>query len=337
MKNPIDFITGLHHLTVNVGSAQEDVDFMTKVLGMRMVKQTVLFDGDIPVYHLYYTNANAEIGSVWTSFPYRKVGKKGRKGSGQMEYGGLSVPDASLEFWVKHLNKYKVDHSGIITRFGQRLIEFEEPSGVGIALMGDNTDKREAWETSEISKEDGVKGLYGLIIAAKELTEMDIYLKEVLGFTQTGKEGAYTRYHIHEGGATKTIDIHHVPDMPQGSWTFGEGSPHHVAFATPNDEANLDIKFSLDGHGFTDTSELKDRNYFHSIYSRTPSGVLFEFATSDIGFAVDEDPDLLGHQLLLPPRMQDRREEIIAPLEKLKLPDYLIEKMKEKEGNFKND
>ncbi|MCH8568955.1 MAG: VOC family protein [Balneolales bacterium] len=61
---PTDYITGLHHLTVSVGGAQEDIDFATQVMGLRMIKQTILFDGAVSIYHLYYANADAEPGSV---------------------------------------------------------------------------------------------------------------------------------------------------------------------------------------------------------------------------------------------------------------------------------
>ena len=53
-------VKGVHHITLCPGGAQEDVDFFTQVLGQRLVKQTVLMDGSIPIYHLYYANADVE-------------------------------------------------------------------------------------------------------------------------------------------------------------------------------------------------------------------------------------------------------------------------------------
>ena len=75
-------LTGYHHITACAGGAQEDVDFFTGVVGLRMVKQTVLMDGSIPIYHLYYSNASIDPGSVMTTFPYSR--KPGRRGSGQV-------------------------------------------------------------------------------------------------------------------------------------------------------------------------------------------------------------------------------------------------------------
>jgi len=323
MTNPAEYIKGIHHLTVSVGSAQEDVDFVTQVLGMRMIKQTVLFDGAASIYHLYYANADAEVGSVWTTFPFKKAGVYGRKGSGQIETSSFSVPTDSLEFWVKHLKNHGVENSGIIERFGQKMITFEDRSGIGMAVVGEDNDHRNAWQTDEISKENGIRGIFGATIRSRDIIEMDAYLTKTLNFKKVGQDGDFHRYHIKDGGAMKTIELHHVPDMEQGSWTFGVGIPHHIAFATEKDEHNLELKAYIEGFGYTDVTELKDRNYFHSIYNRTPSGVLFEYATSDIGFAIDEPADLLGHQLLLPPMFESRRSEIVKPLEPIQLPKYL--------------
>jgi glyoxalase family protein len=69
-------VNGLHHVTSGVWGAQEDIDFFTEVVGQRMIKQTILFDGTVSFYHLYYANADAEIGSVSTTFPFSKMGIK---------------------------------------------------------------------------------------------------------------------------------------------------------------------------------------------------------------------------------------------------------------------
>src|SRR5215472_15266281 len=50
----MSLVTGLHHITVCAGGAQEDVDFLTQVFGQRLIKQTILFDGRYAHYHLYY-------------------------------------------------------------------------------------------------------------------------------------------------------------------------------------------------------------------------------------------------------------------------------------------
>ena len=99
-------VKGVHHITLCPGGAQEDVDFFTKVLGQRLVKQTVLMDGSIPIYHLYYANADVEIGSVATTFPYSR--KAGRAGSGQLSATSYTVPRGAVSFWKDHLERHKV-------------------------------------------------------------------------------------------------------------------------------------------------------------------------------------------------------------------------------------
>src|SRR5450432_2492623 len=121
-------LTGYHHITACAGGAQEDVDFFTKVVGLRMAKQTVLMDGKIPIYHLYYTNKNLEPGSVMTSFPYSE--KKGRPGSGQVQSTAFTVPMGTLAFWRDHFKKHKVEQSAIGERFGQSFIRFQHPAGL---------------------------------------------------------------------------------------------------------------------------------------------------------------------------------------------------------------
>ena len=91
----------------------------------------------------------------------------------------------------------------------------------------------------------------------------------------------------------------------------------------PTEKEQTEVKAHLEGLGYTDVSEIKDRNYFHSIYCRSPGGILCEVATCDIGFAIDEPKEQLGEKLLLPPWFENRRAEIVAQLEKIKVPDYL--------------
>ncbi len=53
-----------------------------------------------------------------------------------------------------------------------------------------------------------------------------------------------------------------------------------------------------------------ERKYFRSIYFREPGGVLFEIATDQPGFTVDEPAEALGSSLQLPPQYEGRREDL---------------------------
>ena len=51
-----------------------------------------------------------------------------------------------------------------------------------------------------------------------------------------------------------------------------------------------------------------DRFWFESVYFREPGGILYELATLDgAGFAADEEPELLGRSLVLPPFPESER------------------------------
>ena len=312
--------TGLHHTTVCVGGAQEDIDFQTQVFGQRMIKQTVLFDGRYAHYHLYYANADAEPGSVYTTFPYRRV--KGRPGSGQIQSTAYSVPKGTLKFWVEHFNRHKIASSGIQERFGQKFIRFSHPSGIQLEVLEDDSDQRHAWTSGDVTGDVATRGFHGPVLSVREVPETERFFVDALGFRKTGVEGPYHRFELNEGGPNRTITLLHEPDRPAGSWTFGAGTAHHVALNVPSDDALAEQKALYDELGYTDCSEIKDRMYFHSIYCRCPGGILVECAaTVPQGFAVDEPADQLGRSLLLPPWFEARRPEIMQMLEAIRVPE----------------
>jgi len=317
MEHPV---TGLHHITLCAGGAQDDIDFFTGVVGQRLIKQTVLFDGRYAHYHLYYANAGAEPGSVTTSFPYNRV--PGRQGSGQISSTGYTVPKGTLKFWVDHLNHHEVKHSGIEERFGQQFIRFSHPSGLQMEVIEDSSDKRKGWTTEEISADVTIRGFHGPVLSVREVPETERFFVDALGFRKTGVDGAYHRFEIGKGGAAKTVTLLHEPERPAGSWTFGAGTPHHMALEVPTDDDLLTQKALYDELGYTDCSEIKDRLYFHSIYCRCPGGILVECAaTAAGGFAKDEPFDQLGTHMLLPPWFEHRRQEIMAMLEPIAVPE----------------
>ena len=156
----------------------------------------------------------------------------------------------------------------------------------------------------------------------REIAETERFFTDCFGFRKTGQEGHYHRLEIGEGGAARTIEFLHQPERRSGSWTFGAGTAHHVALNIPNDEGLAKQKGIYDELGYTNCSEIKDRNYFHSIYCRCPGGVLVECAaTAEGGFARDERADQLGEELLLPLWFEQKRAEIEAMLEPIKIPE----------------
>lgn len=316
----MSLVKGVHHITVCAGGAQEDIDFQTQVFGQRLIKQTVLFDGRYAHYHLYYANANAEPGSVYTTFPYRRV--QGKPGSGQIQSTAYTVPKGSLKFWTERLNRHNVKNGGIQERFGQKFVRFSHPSGIQLEVLEDDADQRKGWTTKDVTSDVTARGFHGPVLSVREISETERFFVDALGFRKTGVEGPYHRFEIGEGGAAKTVTLLHEPDRPAGSWIFGAGTAHHLALEVENDEKLAEQKGIYDELGYTDASEIKDRMYFHSVYCRCPGGILVECAANvPQGFAVDEPADQLGTSLLLPPWFESRRKEVEAMLEPITVPE----------------
>jgi glyoxalase family protein len=316
----MSLVQGLHHITVCASGAQEDVDFLTQVFGQRLIKQTILFDGRYAHYHLYYANADCQPGSVYTTFPYKRV--PGRPGSGQISSTAYSVPKGSVKFWKEHLNRHKIPHGDAQERFGQSYLRFSHPSGLQLEVIEDSNDSRNGWTTDQISKDVTTRGFHGPVLSVREIAETERFFVDALGFKKTGTDGAYHRFEVGSGGAAKTVTLVHEPDRPAGSWTFGAGTAHHVAMDLESDEKLAEQKGIYDELGYTACSEIKDRNYFHSIYCRCPGGILVECAATAPGaFARDEAPSELGTHLLLPPWFEEKRAEILAMLEPIRVPE----------------
>jgi glyoxalase family protein len=313
-------LKGIHHITLCPGGAQEDIDFFTTVLGQRLVKQTVLMDGNIPIYHFYYGNADADPGSILTCFPYSR--RAGRRGTGQIGVTSYSVPVGSTPFWADHFTRHHVCHSGIQERFGARSIRVTHPAGLELEIVENPRDPRRPWTTPDIPADVAIRGFFGATMSMRDIDEQEAFLVNALGFRKVGVEGAYHRLELPNGGPDRTIELLHEPNRPQGSWAFGAGTAHHIAFHVDTDDALMEQKALYEELGYTDASEVKDRFYFHSMYVRTPGGVLVE-CTANVpgGFYVDESPEELGTHLNLPPWYEDQRDAILRQLEPVIVPD----------------
>jgi glyoxalase family protein len=313
-------LTGYHHITACAGGAQQDVNFFTQTVGLRMAKQTVLMDGKIPIYHLYYSNAKIEPGSVMTTFPYSRL--QGRRGSGQVHATAFTVAKGTLPFWKEHLKLHKMEQQPIAERFGQSFIRFSHPAGLDFEVIEDKDDQREGWSTPEIKSSEAARGFHGAVLSVREVPETERFFTEALGFRKTGVDGNYHRFETGTGGANKTVTLLHEPDRPAGSWTFGAGTVHHIALWGADDDALTRQKAIYEELGYTDASEIKDRFYFHSMYCRCPGGILVESCCNvPGGFEKDEARNELGTKLHLPPWWADRTSEIMASLEPIRVPE----------------
>jgi catechol 2,3-dioxygenase-like lactoylglutathione lyase family enzyme len=317
MTTPDTAIKRHHHLTLCVGDAQEDYDFHTKVLGMKSVKKTALYDGTVPIYHLYYGNDMGDESTLITCFPMRQSGRMGRKGSGQIKTISLSIAGESLSYWKARLT----DLGFVVTeteRFGEKVLRFEHPCGIEYELVGVADDGRVPHTEGDVPTEQGVRGTHGVTVSVRDIDTMLDFMQAGWNAKQSAKEGPCVRYEIGEGGTGRIVDFVLEPDIPQGTWTFGEGTVHHAAFQVESLDVQDEVKGYLEGLGYTDVSDRKDRGYFDSVYLRTPSGALFEATVSKPeGFLIDEPYTSLGRAFQVPPVFADQRDWIMEYLEKL--------------------
>ena len=65
------------------------------------------------------------------------------------------------------------------------------------------------------------------------------------------------------------------------------GPVHHVAFGVKNDEILMHFREKIEAFGLSITPQI-DLQYLHSLYFREPGGVLFQLATENPGFVIDE-------------------------------------------------
>src|SRR3954469_24114884 len=121
-------LEGLHHITAITGDAPRNVDFYTRVLGLRLGATAVNQD-DPSVYHLFYADEQGRPGADLTFFEYPHA-IPGRAGDGMVHTIVWRVASAeALDFWAERLAR-----EGIATeRAGDRL-RFADPEGLGFEL-----------------------------------------------------------------------------------------------------------------------------------------------------------------------------------------------------------
>lgn len=303
-------ISGIHHVTAISGPAGRNVAFYTGTLGLRLVKKTVNFD-DPSTYHLYYGDAAGSPGTIVTFFPW-EYAARGRIGTGETFETAFRVPAGSVGYWTHRFIEKGVVHDAPEKRFGETVLPFRDPDGTRLALVAvSGVEGDSGWDGGDVPVEHAIRGFHGVTLLLAEADPTAAILTHVLGFTEQGREGNLVRL-TGTAGQGAIVDLRAVGGFPPGR--PGAGTVHHVAFRAGSDAEQAEMVRRLQGvHGIRAT-EQRDRNYFRSVYFREPGGVLFEIATDEPGFAIDEAADDLGRALKLPPRLEAHRAEIEAVL-----------------------
>ncbi len=308
-----DRILGLHHITAIAGEAKRNYNFYTNVLGLRLVKKTVNFD-DPYTYHFYYGDKVGTPGSILTFFPWEGM-QAGRRGTRQVTEIGYSVPQNSLDFWLKRFEEHNVIYNKVSEKFGEQYLTFLDPDGLKFELItSKNDDQRLPWETGEISAEHALKGFHNVTITTNKMEATAKVLTDIFGYKLLESHVNRHRFVTDAVETANIVDLVEAPGESVGH--VAAGSVHHVAFRVKDDKVLMAFRDKVVAAGLSITEKI-DRNYFYSLYFREPGGVLFEIATDNPGFAIDETIEELGTGLKLPAQYESNREDISKRLPKL--------------------
>ncbi len=293
-------LDGIHHISCITGDARANLDFYSRVMGLRLVAKTVNQD-DPHVYHLFYADYEGSPGSELTFFEYPGA-IPGRTGAGMIHTIAFRVASAAaVDFWDARLSVEDV----AVTRRADGGIEFKDPEGLGLAIVVDTTGEPPLrGRHPDIPAEVELLGFDHVAAYAGRADSSARVLEEVMGASRDGD-----RFTLAGKSRSGYIRLDTPPETPGRP---SAGTVHHVAWATEREEQEKWLAH-LAQHGIRSTPVI-DRHYFEAIYFREPSGVLYELATKGPGFTVDDPLERLGSRLILPPSFEPRRSEIEARL-----------------------
>ncbi|OGG04601.1 MAG: hypothetical protein A3F83_08240 [Candidatus Glassbacteria bacterium RIFCSPLOWO2_12_FULL_58_11] len=311
-------ILGIHHITALAGDPQENFDFYAGFLGLRLLKKTVNYD-DPQTYHFYYGDAEGSPGTVLTFFPVGANSYRLSPGAGLVSAVSWSVPAGALEYWIQRLGTHSIEVHGPFERFGERAVAFQDPDGLQLELVETAEVSGKLWEYGPVSRDYAIRGIYSATLTVRNHQPTEQLLIGGLELRPMAAEGNRRRYISASGGPGRLVDILEQAEGRYG--IVGLGAVHHIAWRTPDDRTQLELRGTLEREGYA-LSPVLDRNYFRSVYFREPGRILFEIATDPPGFMVDEPADRLGTELKLPRFLEAQRETIERFLEPVAVPEF---------------
>ena len=289
-------LDGINHVTAITGDAPLNVDFYTRVLGLRLVTKTVNQD-DPTVYHLFYADEDGSAGADMTFFEYPGAAP-GRPGPGTAYrvIWRVGSPE-SLVFWAERLAELEIPRT-----VSESSVLLADPEGLEHELIVEHVpDAPLRAHHPEIPAEHAILGFSGIRAYSLREDSSRALLEQVLG-ARLRDAGDLELRGASRGG---TIAFDQAPDTRARQ---GGGSIHHVAWGTTVAEHPLWLPH-LKSAGIASTPII-DRHFFHSIYFREPGGILYEIADDGPGFAHDIPVSELGRKVILPPWLEPRRGEI---------------------------
>jgi glyoxalase family protein len=357
-------VQGLHHITIVCANAQHTVDFYTGVLGLRLVKKTVNFD-DPGSYHLYFGDEMGTPGSAITYFEWPGAPKGHWGIGGTHHYALQVADYDGLLKWKRRLNDFGLPVDGPLDRHYFTSIYFNDPDGtiLEIATIGPGwtldeepdrigTEYREPPPEMLVRNRDEARitattwpepvpmitpdmalrhGMHHITAISSDIERTNDFFSGLLGMRRVkmtsnfdDPDSAHWYWGVGDGRPGTLITYFGRSATRERRMRMGAGQTHHFALAVPDEETQLEWRERLIKAGVRVTQVL-DRVYFKSIYMNDPDGHIVELATLGPGFAVDEDPALLGTQLKLPPWLERDRERIERNLRPISAPEWAVQ------------
>ncbi|MEX0386040.1 ring-cleaving dioxygenase [Spiribacter onubensis] len=312
-------VKGLHHITAVAADPQRNLDFYAGVLGLRLVKKTVNQD-DPFTYHLYYGDALGRPGTAMTFFPFPGV-PAGQPGRGQPLETRFAVAAESLPEWEARLTQAGIQRRTGSVAEGAPSLHFTDPDGLPLALVGQGTAEgapgapaSATWQAPGLAAGMAIQRFAGMTLSSHRPDSTARVLTELLGYTEGAADTDGRWFHAPENGTGDRLHLLHDAAAGQP----GYGTVHHIAFRVSDRSALLEMLERVQATRLPSSGEV-DRFYFKSVYFREPGGMLFEIATDDPGFSVDEPAETLGEALKLTDAHEPMRAAIEAQLPALRL------------------
>ena len=316
MATSSPILSGIHHITAITADAQKNLDFYTRILGLRLVKLTVNFD-DPSSYHLYYGDHLGRPGTILTFFawPVHIAAVSARR-----RFPFPLSPSLLRRLASGKTTSPRTPSPRRHERFGEHVLAFTDPDGLALEIIG-TADSFAA----RLHPPAPLRPLTPSAISTpppspRKATKTPPAFSPIClvspppAAIKTASATAFRVGEVPPVSQTPSICCASPPPAtppwaPAPCITSPSARPMMRSNA-PGAELLMNARLNV--------SPVMDRVYFHSIYFREPGGILFEIATDPPGFTADEPAETLGEKLELPPWLEQYREQIEQSLPKIK-------------------
>lgn len=310
MERPSSLL-GIHHVTAITSDSQTIYDFITGILGMRLVKKTVNQD-DIQTYHTFFADDVGNPGTDITFFDFVGI-PSGISGTNEISRIGLRVPsDEALDYYLNRFDEFDVKHGEIEEIYGAKTLSFEDQDGQAYRLFSDEhnhgVEGGIPWKNGPVPQEYAIYGLGPIEITVSYYQDFLRLMTDIYGFRIVETNDDQALLEVGEGGHGAQMILRRDETLQIGYQGYGE--VHHVAFRVKDHEAIKAWQAYYDALGLGHSGWV-DRFYFEALYTRV-GHILIELSTDGPGFMQDEPYETLGESLSLPPFLEPQRPQIEA-------------------------